>query len=207
VIETVLIAAVAGAVASLLVGIRSGDRTLEVLSKTAASAGFVILGAARWSPDAGPATWILIGLMLCAVADVLLLRKRSFDLGLSVFVAGHLAFVAAFVSALPMAAWPLIIAAPVGLAGLGAATWLWPRLGRRRLSVAAYIVAIAVMVWGGLSVAVAGVVGGTVAAGVVLFFVSDLAVARHRFVKPEFINRGVGLPLYYAGQVLIALAI
>jgi hypothetical protein len=43
--------------------------------------------------------------------------------------------------------------------------------------------------------------------GAILFYLSDLAVARHRFVKAEFLNRGIGLPLYYAGQVLIAMAV
>ena len=47
----------------------------------------------------------------------------------------------------------------------------------------------------------------TVAAGALLFYVSDLAVARHRFVKAELLNRAIGLPLYYAGQVLIAMSV
>ena len=32
----------------------------------------------------------------------------------------------------------------------------------------------------------------------------DLFVARQRFVAEAFINRLIGLPLYYAGQLLIA---
>jgi uncharacterized membrane protein YhhN len=63
------------------------------------------------------------------------------------------------------------------------------------------------MVWGAVAVAREGALPATVAAGAVLFYLSDLAVARHRFVKAEFLNRGIGLPLYYAGQVLIALSI
>ena len=67
--------------------------------------------------------------------------------------------------------------------------------------------AISTMVWGSLSVASAGVLGWTVAFGALLFYLSDLFVARHRFVTTEFLNRGFGLPIYYAGQVLIALSI
>jgi hypothetical protein len=46
-----------------------------------------------------------------------------------------------------------------------------------------------------------------VRAGALLFYLSDLAVARDRFVRPGLANRLVGLPLYYAGQVLLALAL
>ena len=41
-------------------------------------------------------------------------------------------------------------------------------------------------------------------AGAVLFFASDLGVARDKFVAPGFPNRAWGLPAYYAGQLLIA---
>ena len=40
--------------------------------------------------------------------------------------------------------------------------------------------------------------------GAGLFLVSDLFVARQRFVAPGFVNRLFGLPLYYVGQLLLA---
>ena len=206
-IELFIIAVVAGAVASLLVSIRAGDRSLEVLSKVVASGGFVVLGLSRWSAGDGVGTWIVVGLLLCAAGDLLLVGSRTFDPGLFSFLMGHVAYVVAFSVALPITNWPPLFMAPIALASLGAGSWLWPHLGRRRIPVAAYIAAISVMVWGGLAAAAAGVMPWTVAVGAVLFFLSDLAVARHRFVKAEFLNRGIGLPLYYAGQVLIALAI
>jgi uncharacterized membrane protein YhhN len=43
--------------------------------------------------------------------------------------------------------------------------------------------------------------------GSVAFFLSDIAVARNRFVAPGSVNRSVGLPLYYTGQVLLALSV
>ena len=36
------------------------------------------------------------------------------------------------------------------------------------------------------------------------FALSDLAVARHQFVRPGFVNRLWGLPLYYAAQLALA---
>jgi len=41
-------------------------------------------------------------------------------------------------------------------------------------------------------------------AGALSFYVSDLAVARDRFVAPGFSNRLWGLPLYYGGTLLLA---
>ena len=42
------------------------------------------------------------------------------------------------------------------------------------------------------------------AAGAVLFLISDLAVARHRFVAPGPVNKVWGQPTYFAAQLLIA---
>jgi hypothetical protein len=40
----------------------------------------------------------------------------------------------------------------------------------------------------------------------VAFYLSDVSVARDRFVAPGFGNRIWGLPLYYGAQVLFALS-
>jgi uncharacterized membrane protein YhhN len=207
-IELVVVAATAGAVASLLAAIRAGDRVQEVASKAVASASFVALGLLRVDGAGAVGGWIVAGLVLCAVGDLLLLGSgRSFDLGLLSFLLGHCAYIGAFAAALPPSAWWRLAVVPLLLAAAGALRWLWPHLGRRRLPVIAYIVAISVMVWGAVAVVRAGVLPATVAPGAILFYLSDLAVARHRFVKAEFLNRGIGLPLYYAGQLLIAMAI
>jgi len=63
------------------------------------------------------------------------------------------------------------------------------------------------MVWGGVSVSWAGALPWTAATGAILFYLSDLAVARHRFVHESFVNRVIGLPTYYLGQFLLALTI
>jgi uncharacterized membrane protein YhhN len=43
--------------------------------------------------------------------------------------------------------------------------------------------------------------------GALGFYVSDVFVARNRFIKPEFLNRLIGLPLYYGGQFLLAFSV
>ena len=206
-LDVVLISVTAASVASLLGAIRSQDRTLEVVSKAAASASFVALGAARWTPGDSIGAWLIAGLVLCAAGDILLLRDRTFDLGLISFLLGHLAYVAGFRTALPLGRWTVLVLVPLALAGLAVLSWLWPRLGRRRVPVAAYVAAITAMVWGGVSVTAAGALPWTAAGGAVLFYLSDLAVARQRFVHASFVNRAFGLPLYYAAQILIGLTV
>ena len=40
--------------------------------------------------------------------------------------------------------------------------------------------------------------------GALAFYVSDLAVARQRFVSRTFWNKVWGLPLYFGGQLILA---
>jgi hypothetical protein len=75
-----------------------------------------------------------------------------------------------------------------------------------RQAVLAYLLTIASMVV--LTIGAAAV--GTpllLPIGAILFAISDLAVARERFVVQAFSNKVWGLPFYYGAQVLIALSI
>ena len=149
----ILTSILAAAVASLLRAIRVEDRVLEVLSKTVASASFVALGAVRWSASDVVGGWFLGALAFCATGDLLLLGKRSFDAGLLSFLLGHALYIVGFNAASPVGMWSLPMLALLGLAAIGAAFWLWPHLGKRRVPVLAYVVAITIMVWGGFSTA------------------------------------------------------
>jgi len=198
---------IVGALAGLLRAIRVRDREAEVVFKTAASLLFVVLGAIAWSGDNPVATWILVGLALCALGDVLLIWDRTFDIGLISFLLGHIAYIAAFAAAVNVPEWSRWMLLPIALASSAALAWLWPHLGRRRPSVSAYVVVITIMVWAALAVASTGVLGWMIATGAVLFYLSDLTVARDRFVQSDFLNRAIGLPMYYAAQILIALSV
>jgi len=89
--------------------------------------------------------------------------------------------------------------------------WLKSHLGKMRGPVVGYMVVITVMVCAASSIL--GVpdlnLSGRVMAfsGAVAFYLSDVFVARDRFVKKEFINRLIGLPMYYVGQFLIAFSL
>jgi len=175
-------------------------RTLRALTKVGASLGFVGL-ALSLDVDGSYELLVLAALLLSLAGDALLLSeaKPMFLAGLVAFLLAHVAYATAFAGKAALLAWP-VLPLLVGLALV--LRWLWPHLGDMRLPVVAYCLVIAVMVWLAL-----GMAAPAVRLGAVLFFLSDLLVARDRFVKPGLANRLVGLPLYYAGQVLLATAV
>ncbi len=149
----------------------------------------------------------MAALVLCAVGDILLLSSRHFEIGLLTFLAGHLAFAIAFAQVQPIREWHPLILVPLIAAGLAVMIWLWPHLGRRRIPVMAYIGAISFMLWGACSVSWAHLMPWWTTFGALLFGISDIMVARNRFVQPSFFNRALGLPMYYCGQILLALSL
>ena len=113
----------------------------------------------------------------------------------------------AFARWLADAGWLALPPTAVGLAILAS---LWSRLGSLRVPVIVYVGAIVTMVIAALAAYCGGALPapqrGWLAAGAVVFLVSDVAVARDRFVGREFSNKLWGLPAYYTAQVLIAWA-
>jgi uncharacterized membrane protein YhhN len=179
--------------------------------KSGASLGFVVLGLAMGALTHGTAARVLLlGLALAALGDVALALhgNRSFLVGLLFFLAGHVAYVVAFALLAPVATWLSFAMVVPMVATTAAYVWLAPRLGSMRVPVLAYMATITVMVIGALAVSRAGgQQAPRLLAGAVLFYLSDLSVARDRFVKRQFVNRAWGLPAYYAAQILIAWAI
>jgi uncharacterized membrane protein YhhN len=74
-----------------------------------------------------------------------------------------------------------------------------------RAPVVAYLVVISAMV--ALAAGSAALGRPRLLVGAVAFFVSDLSVARDRFVVPGFANRLWGLPLYYGAQLVFAASV
>jgi len=214
-----LTVACAIACAMLVVAERLHAAPARAAAKLTASAAFVAAGGVAFARASGaqiPPTFaqaVMVGLILGAVGDACLLRseKRWFLAGLVAFLLGHLAYVVGMATLAPIASWPeaagWIAALPIAI-GLVVLRMLWPRLGALRGPVIAYVATIAAMVVGALACARAGALPDAqrarLVAGACLFFVSDLAVARDRFVAHTFTNKLWGLPTYYAGQLLFA---
>ena len=195
------------AVAALLAFEWRGWQPGVWVAKPLASACFLWMAVALDAPATGYGRLVLSGLALCALGDVLLVprgRPRAFQAGILAFLLGHLAYAAAFMRLGPA---PLaMVAAAVGMVAFGGAVlhWLGPRLpDDMRKPVRAYVAVISAMVVCGVG-ATAGRGPGTVAIGAVAFALSDVAVARDRFVSPGFVNAAWGLPLYYAAQLVLA---
>jgi uncharacterized membrane protein YhhN len=205
--EAAAIATTAGALVLLLVAERRGSRGLAWVAKPLASAGFVALALARGAGASGYGRLVLAALALGWLGDVLLIPKgarRAFAAGLGAFLLGHLAFATAFLARGVAAPWLAGGALAAGAAALPIARWLAPHVpDALRLPVRAYVVVISAMV-----ACAAGAFGATrdsaLLVGALAFFLSDLAVARERFVAKGFSNKLWGLPLYYGAQLLLA---
>jgi uncharacterized membrane protein YhhN len=197
----------------LLVSEYKGARTAALVTKTGVSLLFVAAALLQPGPM-DPFAWVMVGgLCFCLGGDVLLALpgERPFLAGLVSFLLGHVWYVVAFfglASPGPLA-WGGAVAVLV-IAALVFA-WLAPHLGNMKIPVIAYMLVISVMVVGALSVmgdASYPAQGRTfVLVGAVGFFVSDIFVARDRFVARRFENRLAGLPLYYVAQFLLAFSI
>jgi uncharacterized membrane protein YhhN len=174
------------------------------LSKPVASTGFML--AASSGLGSGYAAWVLAALVLCWLGDVLLIpaSKATFLAGLGSFLLGHVAFGVAFAARGVSSVVVVVALGVVALPALGVWRWLEPHVPTgMRAPVAAYIVVISLMV--ALAIGTCWISPSLpIVAGAVAFFLSDLAVARDRFVAPGFGNRAWGLPLYYAAVLLLA---
>lgn len=199
-----------GFVAALLLA-ESRQRPRQALVvKTCASVCFVLLGVVGLgTPPSRFDLWVLAGLVCAAVGDVLLALpgNAAFQAGVGAFGVGHALYVAAAYVVLDGASPPAWSAALL-LPSLGAYVWLYPHLGPMRIAVGVYVALISAMVAYALGVyLVAPTFGLCFLVGALLFYASDLSVARDRFVKNALINRLWGLPAYYAGQLLIAYSV
>ena len=195
----------AGAAVTLLWAERRQWRPGLWAAKVAASTAFV---AAGWLWGAWASAYgrlVLVALALSWLGDVLLIPRdrRSFLAGLGAFLLAHVAFAAAFAQR-PQSAGALAAGAVAMVAfGLVILRWLWPRLDRRmRPPVACYVAAISAMV--AFACGAAPGMGVALALGAAAFAISDVFVARHRFVAASFVNKLLGLPLYYAAQLVLA---
>ena len=95
----------------------------------------------------------------------------------------------------------------LGIIAILVMRWLRPSVpDALLLPVRAYVIVISAM----LLCAVGAVARGgdaSILLGAALFYVSDLAVARDRFIAPGFANAAWGLPLYYGAQLVLALTL
>ena len=177
------------------------------LFKTLAALGFIITALECGALSSTYGIIIFVGLILCLGGDVLLIPKSNsiFLMGIGSFLLGHIAFAIAFANAGIDLNSTLIGALPMGVIAILVLKWLGPHLsGLMKKAVPAYILAITIMVVLAIGCAIQHN-APWVAIGAIGFMLSDLAVARERFVASGFINKVWGTPLYFGAQVIIAM--
>lgn len=192
-----------------LYGERFHSRPAVYSGKPAASLGFILVAVGSGALGSGYGTWVFAGLALSMAGDVfLMIEKKVFFLaGLLAFLLGHVAYGVAFLVLGVSTAWWLVAMAGSVMIAVVVLRWLMPHIeADMRGPVLGYVIVISVMV--SLAVGTRGE-GWTplILSGAILFYVSDLFVARERFVIASYANKLLGLPLYYAGQLLLALSV
>ncbi|MDZ7600949.1 MAG: lysoplasmalogenase family protein [Hoeflea sp.] len=154
--------------------------------------------------------WLLVAaLALSALGDAFLAQEgdKAFLGGLGSFLAAHIVYAVLFLSSGPgfsQAAVTGFLAVAVFALGMG--FLMVRKAGPLALPVAAYVLAIAIMGLGGLTI------GGWVLLGVVAFMASDAILGSEKFLMAEAspfkrLTRPVVWVLYYAGQLMITLGL
>lgn len=195
------------ALAALLIAKRRGSHIGVWIFKPIAAAGFVVLALVTGALNTPYGAGIVLGLVLSMAGDVLLIPEnnhKTFKAGLVSFLLGHVAYAAAFLSIgvdFQAAGIALVAVVVIGRAVL---RWLTPNVETdMRVPVLAYTIVISSML-----VAAAGSASlhdrPDIFVGALLFYLSDFAVARDKFVSPGFWNGAWGLPFYFVAQLTLA---
>ncbi len=212
-LNTVILMLAAALLSGLLFFENRGNPKRVLPVKTMLSCLFILTAIVQ--PHLIPAYYrfILIGLVFCLGGDIFLAlpQKKMFLLGLVSFLVGHIFYVVAFLNVAGLNGLAFIgIVLTLGVSA-GVYKWLAPHLGTMKVPVIFYVIIISVMLccaW-----AILGENDLTRSGrllmfiGALSFYVSDLFVARDRFLKNESLNRLLGLPLYYGGQFLLAFSV
>ncbi len=204
-----LAAASLGACLALVILQYAGYVVPAAAAKFVASTAFIVLALRAGALESLFGRLILAGLALSWCGDMLLIGSSEmyFLGGLVAFLLGHVAYVSAFVAHGYRRSWIIMAAVPVTAVAIAVWVWLEPHTATYlSIPVRAYIAVISLMVI--FAVGTRGTGGPwLIVAGATLFFLSDLSVAALRIVQTDAATYVIGLPLYYAGQVCLALSV
>ncbi|MCP3936569.1 MAG: lysoplasmalogenase [Actinomycetia bacterium] len=161
----------------------------------------VLLGLAMTSLDGSVRIIVCAAIVFGMGGDIALLKRVDmFIVGLASFLVGHILYVVAFatdgLNMVALAAGTVFAAVLIG--GLGKPIIEANRGSALRAPVTAYIVVIACMV-----AAAIGTTRPVVAAGAVLFALSDALLGYDRFVTPRSDRRIAVMVMYHLGQFAI----
>jgi len=199
--------------AGLLYAEKTERLALRLVFKPLLSSLFILAALIQQGASSSYANGMLAGLVLSWIGDFCLIfdSRKMFLGGLTAFLCTHICYAAVFYNfGTPGGATLLVLAVLAGIGGL-IFIWLRPHLGDMVIPVIGYMVIITLMLAGALVLFLTSAAPVRarylVITGAVLFYLSDIWVARDKFVAPGFINRAAGLPLYFTAQFLFAYSI
>ncbi len=186
-----------------IVGALTRLRFLYLLFKPLTMVLIIALAAQRHA--ASDSLWLYAAVVLSLIGDVcLMFPARAFGAGLVAFLLAHLAYIVVFLHGnAPLWWWPLVVLLPLTVLYWRALARFKPRL---MMAIQIYSVALLAMVLTGLSLARTHH-GATLAAGVLLFALSDGLLAWNKFARPFAHAQAWILSSYFAAQTLIVLSL
>jgi uncharacterized membrane protein YhhN len=182
---------------------------IAAMAKIIASFGFLSVAYLGGALQSRYGKVLLLGLALSLLGDAFLIgnSKQAFLAGLSAFLLAHIAYTVAFAVVGVSTRWMGVAALPVIFIALAVSAWLLPHTPPElSLPVQLYTTVISAMVI--TAIATRGKGGSVlIVIGALLIFLSDLSVASLRLIQTDFPHYVWGLPLYYAGQLCLALSV
>ena len=194
------------AAAGYIVASWYGEKVIAGSSKAVASISFIVLAIGNEASATDYGQYILFALTLSLIGDLCLLSRESHFLlgGIAAFFFAHVAFIVAFSQLDLDKTYFLIALICTTVTACFILKWLWKHLeGPYKVAVAGYLVVMIVMA----SLAIAAYSVPILGIAAILFAVSDVSVARDRFVTRDIVNKAWGLPLYYIAQLLFAASV
>ncbi len=186
----------------------------KLITKLPLSMLFVLVALTRQRPDPFFYRLMTAGFLLSLLGDMLLVfyQKPLFLAGLISFLLAHVFFILALLGLGSGLSWGWgLLCVALLLASGRVYFWLKPHLGSMKVPALLYLVVISCMLAGAGRVFFDPALPRTgrvvVFTGALLFYLSDLFVARNRFMEKSFVNRLMGLPLYYTAQFFLAFSI
>lgn len=208
--RSILAASVCGVACFVLVAALLLEATaIAAIAKLVASTAFITVAVIAGALESRFGRVVLAGLVLSWFGDAFLIgtTQRWFLFGLVSFLCAHVAYATAFITLGVERRWTLSSAAAIVVVAALVLTWLAPHLPAGMVwPVRIYTAVISLMVITAFGTLGAGA-SPLIVSGAVLFFMSDLSVAAMRFTEPLFATYIFGLPLYYGGQLCLALSV
>ena len=179
-------------------------RALQIVTKPVASAAFIAFALHSNCLGTPAGVVYLAALVMSFLGDVFLISRSltMFRAGLISFLLGHVLFILAFMITgidKQQTLVGLIGMVPVSLL---ISKWILPQTPKNmKAKVLAYIIVITLMVAFSF-----GTGNMFVTKAAVLFYISDITVARDRFVQKSILNTILGSPMYFTAQLMFAAA-